>query len=147
MNALHFIQSPRYLSTIKRISNWYSGKPSIKGTQAYKDLQVAHKLHLMMRRKLCQMDNEQINALSIIVEPWCPDHEILLKNFAMVCPFEKFGLRPYIKISESPYRPKRINNMNLTALQAVFVCMVLLRSQDTGIHNATDKDIDAFCHM
>ncbi|KAL6419603.1 hypothetical protein ACFW04_013691 [Cataglyphis niger] len=117
------------------------------GTQAYKDLQVANKLHLMMRRKLYQMDNEQIDAISKIVEPWCPDHEILLKDFAMACPFETFDQRSYIMISETLYRPKGINNMDLIAIQAVFVCMVLLRPQDIGIHNAIDKDIDALCHM
>ncbi|KAL6419626.1 hypothetical protein ACFW04_013711 [Cataglyphis niger] len=142
-----FFGFQRYLSIIKRISSWYSGEPWIKGTQAYKDLQVTNKLHLMMRRKLCQMDNEQIDAKSKIAEPWCPDHEIFLKDFAMSCPFEKFGQQPYIMMSESPHRPKGINNVDLAATQAVFVCMVLLRPQDIGIHNATDKDIDAFCHM
>ncbi|XP_050459356.1 uncharacterized protein LOC126855592 [Cataglyphis hispanica] len=142
-----FLGFQRYLSTIKRISSWYSGEPWIKGTQAYKDLQVANKLHLMMRRKLCQMDNEQIDAISKITEPWCPDHEILLQDFAMACPFEKFGQQPHIMISESPYRPKGINNTDLVAIQTAFVGMVLLRPQDIGIHNATDKDIDAFCHM
>ncbi|KAL6420203.1 hypothetical protein ACFW04_013823 [Cataglyphis niger] len=126
-----FFGFQRYLSTIKRISSWYSGEPWIKGTQAYKDLQVTNKLHLMMRRKLCQMDNEQIDGKSKIAEPWCPDHEIFLKDFAM-----SFATRP-----------KGTNNVDLPATQAVFVCMVLLRPQDIGIHNAIDKDIDAFCHM
>ncbi|XP_070154508.1 uncharacterized protein [Polyergus mexicanus] len=137
----------RYLSTLKRISNWYNGEPWIEGTQAYKDMQVAHKSHLMMRKKLCQMDNNQIDAISRIAEPWCSDREILLKDFVMACPFEKLGQRPYVTISESPYRPKGINNADLAATQAAFVCMVLLRSQDIGIHDASDKDIDAFCHM
>ncbi|KAL6419630.1 hypothetical protein ACFW04_013715 [Cataglyphis niger] len=119
----------KLLVIIHRISNWYNGEPWIKGTHAYKDLQVANKLHLMMRRKLCQMNNKQIDAISKIAEPWCPDLEILLKNFAMSFLFEKFGQPYYIMMSESSYRSKGINNMDLTALQAILIY------------------IDAICHM
>ncbi|XP_072762481.1 uncharacterized protein [Anoplolepis gracilipes] len=127
--------------------SWYNGEPWVKGTEAYKNMQAAHKMHLIMRKKLCQMDNEQIDAMSKIVEPLCSDREILLKDFAMACPFEKFGQRPYIMMSESPYRPKGINNMDIAGLQGTFVSMFLLRPQDIGVHNATDQDIEAFCHM
>ncbi|XP_070154773.1 uncharacterized protein [Polyergus mexicanus] len=137
----------RYQSTLKRIISWYSGEPWVKGTQAYKDMQVVHKLHLMMTKKLCQMDNEQIDAISKIAEPWCPDREIFFKDFTMSCPFEKVGQRPYIMINESPERPKGINNAEVAFVQAVFLGMFLLRPQDIGVHDATDKDIDAFCHM
>ncbi|XP_072762490.1 uncharacterized protein [Anoplolepis gracilipes] len=137
----------RYFSTMKRIYSWYNGEPWVKGTEAYKNMQAAHKMHLIMRKKLCQMDNEQIDAMSKIVEPLCSDREILLKDFAMACPFEKFGQRPYIMMSESPYRPKGINNMDIAGLQGTFVSMFLLRPQDIGVHNATDQDIEAFCHM
>lgn len=137
----------RYESTGKRIMSWYHGEPWVKGTQAYKNMQITHKLHLMMRKKLCQMDNEQIDAASKIAEPFCSDREILLEDFATACPSEKLLQRPYIMIGESPYRPKGINNMDLATVQASFIGMFLVRPQDIGVHNATDEDIDAFCHM
>ncbi|KAL6428388.1 hypothetical protein ACFW04_008581 [Cataglyphis niger] len=137
----------RYQSTLKRIISWYSGEPWVKGTKAYNNMQVVHKLHLMMRKKLCQMDNEQIDAISKIAEPWCPDREIFIKDFTTACPFEKLDQRPYITINESSYRPKGVNNASLAFVQAVFVGMFLLRPQDIGVHDATDEDVDAFCHM
>ncbi|XP_011253591.1 uncharacterized protein LOC105249660 [Camponotus floridanus] len=142
-----FLGFERYQSVIKRIFNWYNGEPWIKGSQAYKDMQIAHKMHLMMGRKLCQDDNEQIDTMSKIAEPWCPDREILLKDFAMACPFKKLDQQPFIMMSESPYRPKGINNMDLAMVQGAFVGMILLRPRDIGVHNAIDKDIEAFCHM
>nr|XP_012225824.1 PREDICTED: LOW QUALITY PROTEIN: uncharacterized protein LOC105674220 [Linepithema humile] len=137
----------RYLSTFKRILSWYQGDPWIKGTQAYKDMQFTHKLHLLMSEKLRKLDNEQIDAASKIAEPWCPDREIFLKDFATACPFEKFAQFPFTMMSESPYRPKGINNMDLASVQAAFVGMFVLRPQDIGVHNATDEDIESFCHM
>lgn len=137
----------RYESTGKRIMSWYHGEPWVKGTEAYKNMQTTHKLHLMMRKKLCQMDNEQIDAASKIAEPFCSEREILLEDFATGCPFEKLNQRPYVMINESPYRPKGINNMDLAAVQAGFMGLFLLRPQDIGVHNATDEDIEGFCHM
>ncbi|XP_029163123.1 uncharacterized protein LOC114934610 [Nylanderia fulva] len=137
----------RYESTGKRIMSWYRGEPWVKGTEAYKNMQTTHKLHLMMRKKLCQMDNEQIDAAAKIAELYRSDREILLEDFATACPLEKIGQRPYIAISESPHKPKGINNMDLAAVQAGFIGLFLVRPQDIGVHNATDQDIEAFCHM
>lgn len=99
-----------------------------------------------MRNKLRQLDNEQIDAAATLAELRCPDHEMLLKDFAAACPFEKPG-QCFFPSGNSPYKPKGINNTDIAITQACFVGMIVLRPRDIGVHNATDEDIEAFCHM
>jgi len=67
-------------------------------------MQFARRMHLIIQAKLCELDNEQIENEFKIVEPWCSDRELLLKDFSAACPFEKNGRRPYIIINKSSYR-------------------------------------------
>jgi len=129
---------------VQRIFNWYDDEPWIKGTRAYKDMQFVRRMHLMMREKLCKLDNEQIKNKSKIAEPWCSDRELFLKDFSAVCPFEKDG-RPLLTINSSHVRS--VNNADMAGTQCGLISLVLLCPQNIGIHNATDEDIEAFCHM
>ncbi|XP_011704303.1 PREDICTED: uncharacterized protein LOC105459760, partial [Wasmannia auropunctata] len=79
----------KYTSTIQRFVSWYDGEPWIEGTPAYKDMQFARKMHLMIQSKLRKLDHEQIDNKSKIEEPWCPDRELFLKDFNAACPLEK----------------------------------------------------------
>jgi len=136
------------LSTINRILTWYSEDPWIKGTKAYKDMQVARSMHVAIRRKLYQMSNEQIDAACKFANPWSPDCELLRKDFAAVCSPEKFGQRPYTIISKtSPYKPKGINNADFAITQSCFIALSLLYPQNIGIYDATDEDLEGYCHM
>lgn len=137
----------RYLSTLRLILSWYTGEPWVKGTPAYNDMRFVRRLHLIMRQKLCELDNEQIDDASKIAKPWSPDHEILAKDFAAACPFERSGQRPYILFEKSPHRPKGINNADMAATQCSFIAVFLLCPQSIGVHDATDEDLEAFCHM
>lgn len=137
----------RYLETIRHFFTWYCGEPWLKGTLAYNNMQYACKMHSMMRAKLDKLDNEQIDNASKIPELWCPDHEILVKDFAAACIFEKSEQRPYILLEKSPYRPKGINNSDMAGMQCSFVALFLLCPQSIGVHNATDEDIEAFCYL
>jgi len=132
---------------LQRTFNWYDGEPWIEGTSAYKDMQFSRKMHLMIRAKLCELDNEQIKNESKIAEPWCSDRELFLKDFSAACPFEKDGQRFYLIINKSPFMPKSMNNADLAITQCGLISLVLLYPQNIGIHNATDEDIEAFCHM
>ncbi|XP_011646262.1 uncharacterized protein LOC105432942 [Pogonomyrmex barbatus] len=142
-----YLAYKRYLSTIQRFFNWYEGKPWIKGTSAYKDMQSARKMHLMMRKKLCGLDNEQIDKESKIAKPWCPDRELFMHDFAEACPFEKYLQRPYLLIDNSPYKPKSVNLADMMLAQCGFLSLVILYPEKIGIHNATDEDVEAYCHM
>ncbi|XP_020280842.1 uncharacterized protein LOC109853305 [Pseudomyrmex gracilis] len=137
----------RYSLTMMRILSWYLEEPWVKETQAYKNMQTTNKYHLLMKNKLCQLDNEQIDAAATLAKLRCPDHEMLLKDFAAACPFEKPGQCIYPFLDNSPYKPKGVNNADIAVTQASFAGMIVLRPQDMGVHNATDEDIEAFCHM
>lgn len=135
----------RYLSTIQRFISWYNGEPWIEGTPAYKDMLYARKMHLIMRNKLFKLDNEHIDNASQITEPWCPDHELLRKDFAAACPFENFGQRPYI-LFDKMLKPKGINNADMAISQCCFISPLILWPEDIGVH-ATNDDLEAVCHM
>ncbi|EZA56815.1 hypothetical protein X777_02666 [Ooceraea biroi] len=78
----------RYLSTMQRVINWYNGQPWVQETAAYKDMQYTRRMHLMIRKKLCQLNNEEIDNASKIAKPWCPDRELLLKDFTTLAHLE-----------------------------------------------------------
>jgi len=123
--------------------------PWIKGTEAYKDMQITRRKHFAIRKKVCQMDNEQIAAACTFANPWSPDRKLLQKDFAAACPLEKFDeQRPYMLCKNSLYKPKAINNADFAVTQGcMFVALPLLCPQNIGIYNATDEDLEGFCHM
>jgi len=112
-------------------------------------MQVARSMHVAIKRKLCGMTSEQIDAACKFANPWSPDRELLLKDFAAVCPPEKFGQRPYtVMLSKpSPYKPKGINNTDFAIAQSIFIIVPLLYPQNMGIYDATDEDLEGYCHM
>ncbi|XP_039307023.1 uncharacterized protein LOC113004643 [Solenopsis invicta] len=139
-----YLAFKRYLSNLRRFSSWYDGEPWIEGTQAYKDMQYTCKLHLLVQEKLSKLDDNEFENEAKITEPWCPDHEVLLKDFAAVCPFAGPS---YEMINKAPYKLKNLNNANMAIAQSFFFSVVLLSPQNVGIHNATNEDMEAFCHM
>ncbi|XP_039302993.1 uncharacterized protein LOC105202886 [Solenopsis invicta] len=140
-----YLAFKRYFSNFQRFSSWYNGEPWIKGTQAYKDMQYACKMHSLTQAKLSKLDNNQFESEAKIADPWCPDHELLLKDFAAVCPLNTQSC--YQMISKSPYIIKNLNNANMACAQCFFFSIILLWPQNIGIHNATNEDMEAFCHM
>ncbi|XP_011700427.1 PREDICTED: uncharacterized protein LOC105457454 isoform X2 [Wasmannia auropunctata] len=137
----------RYMSTIQRIICWYDGEPWIEGTPASKEMKIVRKMHLMIQSKLRELDDEQIDNKSKIVEPWCPDRELLLQDFAAACPHKKKEQSSFELVYKSPYKPKGVNNADMAGIQFGFISLVLICPQLIGVHNATDEDIEAFCHM
>lgn len=127
--------------------NWFTGDPWTKGTLAFKDMQVVRKMHTITRAKLSKFDNYEIEQACKFANPWCPDRELLLKDFAEACPFEKIGQRPYKSFVDLPFKRKYINNADMAMIQCCFIGYILLYPQDIGIHGATDEDLEAFCHI
>ncbi|XP_067203221.1 uncharacterized protein [Linepithema humile] len=106
----------------------------------------ARKMHLIMRDKLFKLDNEQIDNASKIAEPWCPDYELLQKDFAAACPFENFRQRPYTFLNITPCKPKSVNNADMAVTQCCFISSLILWPEDMGV-KATNDDLEAYCHM
>ncbi|XP_014475023.1 PREDICTED: uncharacterized protein LOC106744613 [Dinoponera quadriceps] len=48
-----------YLNTMKRILDWYDGEPWSKGTEAYRDMQIARNKHIRISTKVSLLDNKQ----------------------------------------------------------------------------------------
>ncbi|EFN84664.1 hypothetical protein EAI_03450 [Harpegnathos saltator] len=137
----------KYLSTVKRVFTWFNGEPWVKDTEAYRNMQFTRKKHLMIGTKVSQMDNEQYYAASKIANSWCPEYELLRKDFATTCPFEEPRQRPYKMFDGTSYKLKSINDMTMAITQANFVLLPVLYPQNIGIHGVTDEDLEAYCHM
>ncbi|XP_011139204.1 uncharacterized protein LOC105183050 [Harpegnathos saltator] len=142
-----FLALKRYLSTVKRVFTWFNGEPWVKDTEAYRNMQFTRKKHLMIGTKVSQMDNEQYYAASKIANSWCPEYELLRKDFATTCPFEEPRQRPYKMFDGTSYKLKSINDMTMAITQANFVLLPVLYPQNIGIHGVTDEDLEAYCHM
>ncbi|XP_014486649.1 PREDICTED: uncharacterized protein LOC106750661 [Dinoponera quadriceps] len=126
---------------------WCDGEPWIKSTEAYRDMQIARSKHIRISTKVSLLDNKQYQAASKFEQPWCPEYETLMKDFALTCPSEKPGQRPY-KISDYiSLKPKGLNNAMMAVAQAHFIMLPVLYPQKIGMHFVTDEDLDAFCHM
>lgn len=126
---------------------WFTGEPWIKGTPAFKEMQTVRKMHVNIRDRLSRLSNQEINDACTFANPWCPDRQLLLKDFAEACPFEKIGQRPYKSFADLPFKRKYVSNAEMVIGQACFVSLILLYPQDFGVHNATDEDFEAFCHI
>lgn len=96
---------------------------------------------------MSRMSNEQIKTASEIANPWCPERELLLKDFAMACPFVTLEKRPHKTLEASSITRKAINNASVACAQGAFILLSIIYPQNIGIHNVTDKDLEAFCHM
>jgi len=127
--------------------SWYVGEPWVKETTAYKEMQFTRKMHKIIRAKLFQFSKEKIDAACTFANPWCPDRELLLKDFAAACPFEKIGQRPHKLFDELSEKQKHLNAFEMAMTQCSFIGLIVLYPRDFGVHNATDEDLEAFCHM
>lgn len=89
----------------------------------------------------------EIDKARKLANPWCPDRKLLLKDFAEACPFEKIGQCSYKSFINLPFEQKYINNADMTVFQCCFVGFVLLYPQDIGLHDATDENLEDYCHL
>lgn len=132
-----------------RIISWYYGEPWVEGTPAYKNMLFTCKLHSLIRSKLNGLTNDAIDAACTFANPWSSDRELLLKDFRKnaACPVEEPWQRPYKLYVKSPHRPKPLSTADLAATQCCFISLILLYPRDFGACNATDDDLDGFCHL
>ncbi|XP_051169218.1 uncharacterized protein LOC127286717 isoform X2 [Leptopilina boulardi] len=139
----------RYISTAKRVRNWYTKNPWKEGTEAYNDIQTVRKMHSIVREKLQKIDNKTIDELTKIKNPHSPSRDILRKDFHHACPEPSLGQCPFLFFqnkSELNYlRPKGLNQGDMVTTQFAFMGLVILYPKNFGIfHN--EENLDAFCH-
>lgn len=132
----------RYLSTIKIFRNWYTSDPWRKGTTAYRDIQKVRGLHRAMRQKLCKKNYEEIDQDSQIPHAWCPVLGKITKDFAAACPMMKNQQCPYTMM-----RTKGLNQGDMSGTQFACMGLIVLYPEQFGIQDASDEDLEAFCHL
>ncbi|XP_011878980.1 PREDICTED: uncharacterized protein LOC105568160 [Vollenhovia emeryi] len=132
----------RYLKTIKTFRNWYTSDPWCKKTPAYRDIQRVRKLHYVMRQKLCRKNFEEIDQESKIQNAWCPVLGKIKKDFADTCPMMKNQQCPYTMA-----RTRGLNQGDMSGTQFACMGLIVLYPEQFGIHDASNEDLEAFCHL
>ncbi|XP_029668921.1 uncharacterized protein LOC115238899 [Formica exsecta] len=132
----------RYVSSINRFRNWYTSNPWCKGTQAYHDIQTVRNLHRAMRRKLCNMSDDRIDLASEISHIKCPAFNTITKDFADACPTAENWQCPY-----TMSRMKGLNQGDMSGTQFACMGLIVLYPEQFGVYNASDEDLEAFCHL
>ncbi|XP_057340987.1 uncharacterized protein LOC130678027 [Microplitis mediator] len=137
----------RYLSTGARVRNWFNSDPWTKGTPAYNDIQTVRRMHTIVRNKLNMISNEEIDKAGKIDNAWSPTRNILLQDFRSECPAALPGQCPFTMNTVRAIRPKGLHQGEMAVTQGGFVCLAVLYPEAFGLHGATDKDLDDFCHV
>ncbi|XP_029174441.1 uncharacterized protein LOC114943046, partial [Nylanderia fulva] len=132
----------RYLSTNRRFMNWYISDPWREGTQAYRDIQMVRKLHRNMREKLCKISDDQIDRESEITQLMCPAFKTIARDFEETCPTGKSWQCPYTML-----RMKGLNQGDMSGTQFALMGLIVLYPEQFGVHNASEEDLEAFCHL
>ncbi|XP_011169080.1 uncharacterized protein LOC105202327 [Solenopsis invicta] len=132
----------RYLRTVRTFRNWYTSDPWCKKTPAYRDIQRVRKLHRSMRRKLCREKFEEIDENSKILNAFCPVLGKIKRDFADACPIAKSQQCPYTMT-----KTRGLNQGDMSGTQFASMGLIVLYPEQFGIHNASEEDLDAFCHM
>lgn len=132
----------RYLSTISRFRNWYTSDPWCNGTQAYRDIQTVRRLHRAMRKKLCSMSDDRIDLASEIPHIKCPAFKTIAEDFADTCPTAKSRQCPY-----TMSKMKGLNQGDMSGTQFACMGLIVLYPEQFGVYNASDEDLEAFCHL
>ncbi|XP_015121313.1 uncharacterized protein LOC107044080 [Diachasma alloeum] len=137
----------RFLSTANRIRNWFTTDPWTKGTPAYNDMQVVRSLHTSVRNTLQKMSVSEIDRLAKIKDPMAVRTDLLLKDFRASCPAPKVGQCPYAIPEMKGKRSRGLSQGEMGLTMFGFVGLPILFPEAFGIHYASEKDLDDFCHL
>ncbi|XP_025153372.1 uncharacterized protein LOC112588267 isoform X2 [Harpegnathos saltator] len=142
-----YLAFKRYLDTAMQIFSWYEGEPWVKGTKAYKAMQIARIKHMNITTKISRMNKEQVNAATKIAYTLYPEDELFLKDMDSIYPSENPERHRNKVLKTSELTIKALNNTTVTVAQGSFILLSIIYPQNIGLHNATDEDLEAFCHM
>lgn len=137
----------RYVSTGERVRNWMTEDPWTEGTKANKDMQTVRRMHRAVRKKILELDYDEIDALSAIRDPYCPALPIIQKDFSnLMCP-ASMDYRLYRCSFSYPDRPKSINQLDMSLTAFGFMGFIILYPHEFGICSKSDEDLENFCHL
>ncbi|CAG5077794.1 Protein of unknown function [Cotesia congregata] len=139
--------STRYLSTGKRVKNWYTTDPWTKGTPAYNDMRAVRRGHVIVRRKANAMSPEELTKAATIENSLSPTRDIVLEDFRSGCPVTLPGQCPFAEKSKSSVQFLRLHQCEMACAQGGFFCLVVLHPEALGIHGVTDQQLDDFSYQ
>lgn len=137
----------RYLSTIKRMDEIYFGEPWTEGSAAQQEIKNIRKQHLSVWNKLQKYDNKTLKESSTLKNPYAPKYELIRQDLRTTCPIPAEGQCPFDWWANgAPKRAKSLNQTEMAMIQFTFVAFVIWKPEVLGIRDATDENIEAFCH-
>ncbi|XP_074100386.1 uncharacterized protein LOC141528305 isoform X1 [Cotesia typhae] len=137
----------RYLSTGKRVRNWYTTDPWTKGTPAYNDMRAVRQGHVIVRRKANTMSAEELTKAATIENSLSPTTDVLLEDFRSGCPVTLPGQCPFAEKSKSSVQFLRMHQCEMACAQGGFFCLGVLCPEAIGIHGATDQELEDYCYV
>ena len=128
--------------------NWYTYDPWTPGTPAYNDARAVRRMHALVRKNLAEMSVDEYVEKTTIKEPWCPSLSAARRDFESTCPAPRAGQCPYMALSNRPdRRGKDLSQGQMSVTQFAFTGLLVLQPKMFGCHDATDEDLEAFCHV
>lgn len=138
----------RYLSTIRRMDEIFFGDPWTEGSPAQQQISYIRMQHLSIWKKLQKYDNKTLHEGSTLKKPYAPSYELMRQDLRATCPIPAEGQCPFnMWNSTSPKKIKPMSQVDMAMVQLSYVAFIVTKPEIVGIHNATDEDIEAFCHM
>lgn len=105
-------------------------------------------MHAQVRKNLANTSNEEFVSRTTINDPWCPALEITRRDFESTCQAPEPGQCPYMIFENCPnLKLHKLNQGEMIATQFAFVGLFILKPKFFGAHDATDEDLEAFCHV
>lgn len=104
-------------------------------------------MHENVRDKLRNLTNNEIDKAAKMNPKLSSKLKITIDDFLDCCPAPKIGQCPFLSMN---YRNNRLTGLNQTEMSITqwgFVGLIVSYPKSFGVHNATDDDLDAFCHM
>nr|XP_046488049.1 uncharacterized protein LOC124221784 isoform X1 [Neodiprion pinetum] len=145
--STRFTAMKRWASAAIRFHHWYCYDPWSKGTKAWKDILAVRASHAAVKHMVDASTTEETDNAVKIPNLSCPSRDMLLKDFSEACETPAVGQCPFLVKPNDPDRPKGFNQFEMSFTQWQLVGLVICYPQYFGIHDATEEDLDAYCHL
>lgn len=103
-------------------------------------------MHHLVRNKLEKMSEDEINAAKEVKRPWSCAIEPIRKDVQNIYPESEIRESPYI-VTCPVLKSKPLNQGEMAGTLICFYGLALLHPKEFGIHDASDEDLEAFCHF
>ncbi|XP_058788677.1 uncharacterized protein LOC131662781 isoform X2 [Phymastichus coffea] len=125
-----------------------STDPWTPGTKAYNDIRAVRRLHVMTRKKIQEMPLDEYSDKTTLKDAWCPALSRMRRDVESASSVPQTGQCPYTVFNNFPQlKQHKINQGEMSSTQFAFVGIQILHPKFFGMHNVTDEDLEAYCHL